>query len=86
MIRSVQSPNEAPLRANKRYLELLQLAARQGEARVDEALRCLPEQGEMGEGKLTAGAVRQLLEAGKVVDGGQPLPPSVRPVSPAACL
>ena len=31
----------APLRANKRYLEILQLAAQEGEARVDEALRCL---------------------------------------------
>src|SRR5437763_15652613 len=43
-----------PLRANKRYLELLELAAKEGEARVDEALRCLLEQGEMGEGKLNS--------------------------------
>src|SRR6266568_4459749 len=51
----------APLRANKRYLEILELAAKEGEARVDEALRCLLEQGEMGEGKLNAQAVRALL-------------------------
>jgi hypothetical protein len=53
----------APLRANKRYLELLQLAATEGEARVDEALRCLLEQGELGEGKLNAEAVAALLQA-----------------------
>ena len=52
----------APLRANKRYLELLQLAAREGEARVDDALRCLLEQGEMGDGKLNPEAVRELLD------------------------
>jgi len=52
----------APLRANKRYLELLQLAALEGEARVDQALRCLLEQGELGEGKLTAEAVMALLK------------------------
>jgi hypothetical protein len=50
-----------PLRANKRYLEVLELAAKEGEARVDEALRCLLEQGEMGEGKLNAEAVLALL-------------------------
>jgi hypothetical protein len=48
-------------RANKRYLELLEIAAKQGEARVDDALRCLLEQGEMGEGKLSAEAVLALL-------------------------
>ena len=53
-----------PLRASKRYLELLQLAAGEGEVRVDEALRCLLEQGEIGEGKLNADSVRELLEAG----------------------
>jgi len=53
----------APLRANKRYLELLQVAATEGEARVDEALRCLLEQGELGEGKLTTEAVLALLKA-----------------------
>lgn len=51
----------APLRANKHYLEILQLAAQQGEARVDEALRDLLEQGELGEGKLNAEAVQSLL-------------------------
>lgn len=51
----------APLRANKRYLEILKLAAEEGEARVDEALRGLLEKGEIGEGKLTAEAVRAVL-------------------------
>jgi hypothetical protein len=50
-----------PLRANKRYLEVLELAAKEGEARVDEALRYLLEQGEMGEGKLNSEAVLALL-------------------------
>src|SRR5579884_3901043 len=50
-----------PQRANKRYLELLEIAAKQGEARVDDALRCLLEQGEIGEGKLSADAVLALL-------------------------
>src|SRR6266700_5867781 len=51
----------APLRANKRYLEVLELAAKEGEARVDEALRCLLERGELGEGKLNAKAVHAIL-------------------------
>jgi hypothetical protein len=51
-----------PLHANKRYLEILQVAAQDGEARVDEALRCLLEQGEVGEGKLSKDAVRAWLE------------------------
>jgi len=51
----------APPRANKRYLEILQVAAQEGEASVDEALRCLLESGEMGEGKLNADAVRAVL-------------------------
>ena len=55
-----------PLRANKRYLEILELAAKEGEARVDEALRCLLEMGEPGEGKLNAEAVRAMLLAGGV--------------------
>ena len=46
-----------PLRANKRYLEILEIAAKEGEARVDDALRFLLEQGEIGEGKLNAEAV-----------------------------
>ena len=53
-----------PLRADKRYLEILELAAKEGEVRVDDALRCLLEMGEPGEGKLNAGAVRALLLAG----------------------
>jgi hypothetical protein len=54
----------SPLRANKRYLEILELAAKEGEARVDEALRSLLEMGESGEGKLNADAVQALLLAG----------------------
>ena len=42
-----------PQRANKRYLELLELAAKQGEARVDDALRCLLEQGSVKENLLS---------------------------------
>jgi hypothetical protein len=56
----------APLRADKRYLEILELAAKEGEARVDDALRSLLEMGEPGEGKLNAEAVRALLLAGEV--------------------
>lgn len=51
----------APARANKSYLELLEIAAKQGEARVDDALRILLEQGELGEGKINAAAVQALL-------------------------
>jgi hypothetical protein len=50
-----------PLRANKRYLEILQLAAQEGEARVDEALRGVLEEGEIGEGKLNVDAIRLIL-------------------------
>ena len=50
-----------PARANKRYLEILEVAAKDGEARVDEALRWLLEQGEVSEGKLNAEAVRAML-------------------------
>jgi hypothetical protein len=50
-----------PQRANKRYLELLEIAAKQGEARVDDALGYLLEEGEIGEGKLSAEAVLALL-------------------------
>jgi hypothetical protein len=50
-----------PLRANKRYLEILQLAAEEGEARVDDALRTVLEEGEIGEGKLNADAIRVTL-------------------------
>lgn len=50
-----------PARANKRYLEILEMAAKDGEVRVDEALRCLLEQGEISEGKLNAEAVRAML-------------------------
>jgi hypothetical protein len=55
-----------PVRADKRYLEILELAAKEGEARVDEALRSLLEMGEGGEGKLNVEAVRALLLAGEV--------------------
>ena len=51
----------APLRASKRYLQLLEIAAKQGEARVDDALRCLLQQGEIGEAKLSVEAVLGLL-------------------------
>jgi hypothetical protein len=53
-----------PQRANKRYLALLEIAAKEGEARVDDAFRCLLEQGEIGEGKLSVEAVRTLLSQG----------------------
>jgi predicted secreted protein len=56
-----------PLRANKRYLEILELAAKEGEARVDEALRCLLEQGELGEGKLNSEAVLVLLNENRSI-------------------
>jgi hypothetical protein len=55
-----------PLRADKRYLEILELAAKEGEARVDDALRSLLEMGEPGEAKLNVEAVRALLLAGDV--------------------
>jgi len=51
----------APARANKRYLEILQLAAKEGEALVDAALRTLLEEGEIGEGKLTVEAIGLVL-------------------------
>jgi hypothetical protein len=50
-----------PQRASQQYLALLEIAAKQGEARVDDALRCLLEQGEVGDGKLSIEAVLQLL-------------------------
>jgi hypothetical protein len=56
-----------PVRANKRYLEILEMAAKEGEARVDEALRCLLEQGEMGEGKLNSKAVLALLNENRSI-------------------
>jgi hypothetical protein len=51
-----------PASANKRYLQILQVAAQDGEARVDSALRCLLEQRELGEGELSPAAVRALME------------------------
>jgi hypothetical protein len=57
----------APLRANRLYLGVLEVAAKEGEARVDEALRCLLEQGEPGEGKLNAAAVRSILDENSVI-------------------
>jgi len=50
-----------PLRANKRYLEILELAAEEGEALVDAALRRVLEEGEIGEGKLNVDAIRRAL-------------------------
>lgn len=50
-----------PLHANKRYLEILQLAAQEGEALVDAALRHALEEGEIGVGKLNVTAIRRLL-------------------------
>lgn len=50
-----------PARANKTYLEILQLAAQEGEARVDNALRTLLEQGEVSAGKLNKDTVQTLL-------------------------
>ena len=52
----------APMRCQKHYLEILQVAAQEGEARVEDALRYLLEEGEIGEGKLNAKVVRDLLE------------------------
>ena len=51
-----------PQRANKRYLEILQLAAKEGESRVDSALRGLLEDGEIGEGKLNIDAIGMVLD------------------------
>lgn len=50
-----------PLHANKGYLEILQLAAQEGEALVDGALRRVLEDGEIGPGKLNASALRRIL-------------------------
>jgi hypothetical protein len=50
-----------PLRANKRYLEILELAAEEGEALVDAALRRVLEEGEIGEGKLNVDTIRRAL-------------------------
>jgi hypothetical protein len=52
---------ELTSQANKRYLEILHLAAGEGEARVDDALRTLLEQGEISEGKLKREAIQGLL-------------------------
>jgi hypothetical protein len=52
----------APARANRRYLEILRLAAQEGEVRVDEALHRLLEDGEIAEGKLEVEAVEALLQ------------------------
>jgi hypothetical protein len=51
----------APAKANRRYLEILELAAKRSEARVDEVLRNLLEEGELGEGKLNAEVVQAIL-------------------------
>lgn len=57
----------APVRANKWYLEILELAAKEGEARVDDILRCVLEQGEMGEGNLNAKVIAGILHEGAAV-------------------
>jgi hypothetical protein len=57
----------SPSRVNRRYLEILELAAKEGEARVDDILRGLLEQGEMGEGKLNAGVIAGILNEGATV-------------------
>jgi hypothetical protein len=72
----------APARANKRYLEILEVAAKEGEARVDEALRHLLESGELGEGKLNADAVRTLINGETVLSPATAV--DVAPVSLAA--
>ena len=52
---------------NGNLREVLELAAKEGEARVDEALGYLLEQGELGEGKLNVEAVRAILaESGAI--------------------
>jgi hypothetical protein len=57
----------SPSRVNRRYLEILELAAKEGEARVDDILRILLEQGEMGEGKLNATVIAGILNEGVTV-------------------
>ena len=57
----------SPSRVNKRYLGILELAAKEGEARVDDILRSLLEQGEMGEGKLNATVISDILNEGATV-------------------
>ncbi|MBC8164920.1 MAG: IS21 family transposase [Bryobacteraceae bacterium] len=57
----------SPSRANRRYLEILELAAKEGEARVDDILRSLLEQGEMSEGKLNARVIAGILNEGAAV-------------------
>jgi hypothetical protein len=57
----------SPSRVNRRYLEILELAAKEGEARVDDILRSLLEQGEMGEGKLNARVIAGILSEGATV-------------------
>lgn len=57
----------SPSRGNRRYLEILELAAKEGEARVDDILRSLLEQGEMSEGKLNARVIAGILNEGATV-------------------
>lgn len=68
----------APQSASKRYLALLEMAAKEGEALVDAALGHLLEQGEIGEGKLTPEAVR------RVLDEERPLPVTEADVPPVS--
>jgi hypothetical protein len=51
----------APQRASKHYLQLLEMAAKEGEARIDDALRCLLQHGEIVETKFSVEAVLELL-------------------------
>jgi hypothetical protein len=54
----------SPAGANKGYLGILELAAKEGETRVDDILRSLLEQGEMGEGKLNVKLIADTLKEG----------------------
>jgi hypothetical protein len=45
----------------------LELAAKEGEARVDDILRCVLEQGELGEGKLNVKVIAGILSEGSAV-------------------
>ena len=49
------------MHANKRQLVILQLATQAGEALADAAVRCVLEEGEIGEGKLNVNAIRRAL-------------------------
>jgi hypothetical protein len=65
-----------PRKANGRYLKILKLAADEGEARVDEALRGVLEAGEVGEDQLDEDALKKLLVR-------EPEPPPVTSIAVA---